>query len=91
MRGQKSKRIESKITKFPESKTHDEFRRKMIEFDYYKVRCNIAAEEVSDDLYRFCETHLKKKLISSSKIVPDIKFTDPEIMKMEIKRLCSPR
>ena len=57
----------------------------MIEFDYYKVRCNIAAEEVSDDLYRFCETPLKKKLISSSKIAQDIKFTDPEIMKTEIK------
>ena len=49
----------------------------MIEFDYYKVRCNIAAEEVSDDLYRFCETPLKKRLISSSKIAQDIKFTDP--------------
>ena len=63
----------------------------MIKIESYKVRCNITAEEVSDDLYRFCETHLKKKLISSSKIVQDIKFTDPEIMKTEIKRLCRPR
>ena len=54
----KSKRIESKIIKFTESESHDEFRRKMIEFDLYRVRCNIPAEEVSDDLYMFCETPL---------------------------------
>ena len=63
----------------------------MIEFDYYKVRCNIAAEEVSDDLYRFCETPLKKKLISSSKVAMDIKLTNPEVMKKEIERLCRPK
>ena len=50
----KSKRIESKITKFTERESHDEFRRKMGEFE-----SNIKGEEEADDLYRFCETPLK--------------------------------
>ena len=87
----KSKRIKSKITKFTENESHDEFQKKMGEFESYKVRCNIEGEEEADNLYRFCETPLKKKLIISSKVAEDIKSTDPEIMKMEIKRLCRPK
>ena len=77
----KSKRIETKFTKFTENESHDEFRRKMGKFESYKVRCNIKGEEVADGLYRFCETPLKRKLITSSKVAEDIKSTDPEVMK----------
>ena len=87
----KSKRIETKFTKFTENESHDEFRRKMGKFESYKVRCNIKGEEVADGLYRFCETPLKRKLITSSKVAKDIKSTDPEVMKKEIERLCMPK
>ena len=63
----------------------------MGEFESYRVRANIKGEEVADDLYRFCETPLKRKLITSSKVKEDIKSTDPEVMKQEIERLCMPK
>ena len=84
----KSKRIE---TKFTENESHNEFRRKMGKIESYKVRSTIIGEEVADNLYRFCETPLKRKLITSSKVAEDIKSTNPEVMKKEIKRLCMPK
>ena len=46
-------------------------------------------EKLSDDLYRTCETPLKKKLIASNltKVVP--KQTKSEIIIQEIERLCT--
>ena len=63
----------------------------MGKFESYKVRCIIICEEVANNLYSFCETPLKRKLITSSKVAEDIKSTDPEVMKKEIERLCMPK
>ena len=67
------------------------FRQKKGEFESYRERTNIKGEEIANDLYRSCETPLKRKLITSSKIKEDIKSTDPKVMMDEIKRLCLPR
>ena len=39
------------------------------------------------NLHRYCETPLKRKLITSSKINDNIKATDPKVMMDEIERL----
>ena len=46
-----SKRMETKITRFSESETPSEYRRKTIKFESYRLRCGIEDEEVSDNLY----------------------------------------
>ena len=56
--------MESKLTRFTESETPGKYRRKMIEFESYRVRCGINNEEVRDDLYLECKTPLKQKLIA---------------------------
>ena len=50
----------------------------------------ITGEEISNDLYRTCETPLKKKVIASNKIEKMIKMTKPEVMIQEIDRICMP-
>ena len=64
----KSKRMETKFTRFSERETPSKFRRKMLNFNRYSRMCGIKEEEVSDDLYMACETPLKQKLLSSTKI-----------------------
>ena len=59
----KCKRIDAKPPKFLESETREEFRRKEEEFEAYVDRTGITGEDVTEDLYRTCETPLKQKLI----------------------------
>ena len=87
----KGKRIEAKPPKFLENETREEFRRKEEEFDSYVERTGISGEDVTDDLYRTCETPLKQKLIASNKVHKRIKMTKPAVMMAEIKRLCLPK
>ena len=57
-----------KPPKFMEFETRGEFRRKEEEFQAYVNRTDIKNQEIADDLYRICDTPLKKKLIASQKI-----------------------
>ena len=54
-------------------------------------RTGITGKDMVDDLYRTCETPLKKKLIASNKINEAQKMTMPEIMIQEMERLCLPQ
>ena len=74
-----------------ESETREEFRRKEEEFKAYVERPGISGEDVTDDLYRTCETPLKQKLIASNKINRKIKTTKSQVLMAEIKRLCLPK
>ena len=87
----KAKRIKSKAVKFCENESREEFRRKRGEFQSYQERMDIKGEDIADDLYRCCETPLKRKLITSSLINDNIKKTDPKVMMDKIERLCLPR
>ena len=86
----KGKRIDMKPPKFMEFETRGEFRRKEEEFQAYIDRTDIKNQEIADDLYRICDTPLKKKFIASQKIEKMINTTKPEVMMKEIKRLCLP-
>ena len=87
----KAKRFETKALKFCENESREEFRRKRGEFQSYQERMDIKGEDIADDLYRCCETPLKRKLITSSLINDNIKKTDPKVMMDKIERLCLPR
>ena len=87
----KGKRMESKPPVFTDIETKDEFQRKKAEFSSYVERTGITGIEVSDDLYRSCETSLKRKLIASSKVKDPPKDTDRDILMNEIKRLSTPK
>ena len=87
----KSKRMETKLSRFSESETPGEFRRKMLEFDRYSRMCGIKEDEISEDLYMACETPMKQKLLASDKVTRDVKSTKPTVMKAEIERLCKPK
>ena len=75
----KSKRMETKLSRFGENETPGEFRRKMLEFDRYSRMCDIKEDEVSEDLYMACETPMKQKLLASAKVTKDIKSTTPKV------------
>ena len=76
----KAKSIKSKAVKFCENESREEFRRKRGEFQSYQERTDIKGKDIVDNLHRCCETPLKRKLITSSKINDNIKTTDPKVM-----------
>ena len=87
----RAKRMESKLPQFLASESNDEFRRKRMEFTTYADRAGISGKEEEDDLYRTCETPLKRKLLASNKIRDVPKDTDPAVMMEEIERLSCPK
>ena len=83
-----AKRFESKPIRFAKGETREEFKRKKSKFKAYQERTEIKEGDIADDLYRSCETPIKRKLVTSSKITSPIKETNPEVMWKEIERLC---
>ena len=73
--------------KFCENQSREEFRRKRGEFQSYQERTDIKGKDIVYNLHWYCETPLKRKLITSSKINDNIKAMDPQVMMAEIERL----
>ena len=85
-----SKRVDPKISTFKETETVEEMERKSEEFKMYMERSGASGKEASSDLYLCCETPLRQKLRTSSKI-PSVQTASVETLMKEIHRLTTPR
>ena len=74
-----------------EFETRDEFRRKLAEFQAYKVRPEIGGDEVTDDLLRACKTPLRRKQVASSRVEKVLSKMSPETLTDELQRICLPK
>ena len=83
----KQKRMKSKPPKFLDFKTKDKFRKKLAEFQAYKVRAEIEGEEVTHNLFRACKTPLRRKLVDSSRVEKVVSKMSPETLMDELQRI----
>ena len=71
------KRMESKPPTCRENKTWDDFMCKQKEFTVYQKMAEITRDDVVDNMYRACNTPLRRKFVASNKIKSMVSQTAP--------------
>ena len=79
--------MKSKPPKFLDFERKDKFRRKLVEFQAYKVRAEIEGEEITDNLFRACKTPLRRKLVDSSRVEKVVSKISHETLMDELQRI----